>query len=160
MPPKTLKYILIIGVAVIWGIIIFRIITAQNEGAIKREVTAPPKSAQPIYDSFSLNADYPDPFLPDTTLILPASQSKKNNAAQIQTNAPIEQSKPDINFIQYIGMISNPQKKIKVAIVQMHGREYLVREKEEFGEVTFLRIEKGGLSVLIKGKMYKINKQR
>src|SRR5688572_33482241 len=67
MNQKALKYFLVGGVDLVWGLIIYRIVdglgTDDNMPVLKASGVSA-KSYIPTTDSFTLIADYSDPFIP------------------------------------------------------------------------------------------------
>jgi hypothetical protein len=160
---KTLRYFLFVGLAAVWGTIIYKVIKGlnQNDDIPAVQTSKGPKIDyyKPI-DSFTLIANYPDPFLPqgDSTIA-------KNISENIVDDTPARkealQMKPaiDVSKIQYYGMITNPEKKKKVAIISIAGKEYLAKEKEKIEQLLINKITKEKITVFINGKLAEINRQ-
>ncbi|WP_205511079.1 hypothetical protein [Longitalea arenae] len=134
---KPVKYLLIGGVVVVWGLIIYRVVDGlspdEHMPAIKAANTLTAAYAAPA-DSFTLIADYSDPFIPGTDTVdaevTPLSQPvAAPMPAPVVVKPPVEVYKE--GTIQYEGMISNPQKKIKLGAITLNGKELLVREKDK-----------------------------
>jgi hypothetical protein len=160
MNPKALRYLLFAGLAIVWSTIIYKVINGLkgNDDKVQESFRTAKFDYSTPKDSFSLIADYPDPFMPgndradfenDTAYKIPAKEidSKISQA-----------SKPEIN-IQFFGMISNPEKKKKVAIISISGKEYLVSEKEKIDHVLVGKIFREKITVVINGKPKQINRQ-
>lgn len=163
MENKYVKYVLIIAVLAIWATIIYRIITGLKgpQEAVISERFAPKKQYRRIEDSFNLYVDYPDPFLGSSDSVLVDTITKKSSSLPLDASTrPVTPNTADViaTIVQYNGIISNPKSRSKVAIVTIHGKEYLVREKDKVNEIRFLKIEKGKLSIIYKGEIFTINK--
>src|SRR5438128_2001268 len=139
MENKYMKYGLIGGTVLVWGLIIYRV--SAGIAAPDRSPVSPPKphAAAPAVDndSFVLYADYPDPFIPekDSVEVMDLKKNIAVSPAPPGVAAPAGPKPPTTletlkSMFQYVGMIGNPGKKMKIAIVILHGREQLVREKE------------------------------
>ena len=66
MKQKNLKYPLIVGVSLVWGLIIYKVVNGLGNNETVTTMAASQKKInynQPV-DSFALMADYPDPFIP------------------------------------------------------------------------------------------------
>lgn len=100
-------------------------------------------------DTFSIVANYRDPFLdkkvsvsrPTTPYNTNRSNPKKRNKA---LKNPVPQNWP---VIQYKGMIKNNNSEKRVGIVNMGGKERLVKEGDVLNEVKFLSISKTQIKV-------------
>lgn len=57
-------------------------------------------------------------------------------------------------------MISNPAKKTKVGLIKFNGKDMLVREREEIGEIEIKKIGKEELSILFHHKRHSIKKNK
>ena len=160
MNQKVLQYLLVAGLVVIWGTIIYKVINGLrgDEDKIKESFKTARFNYNVSKDSFSLIADYPDPFIPaeDTSDYEKGAALKISpREADIKIN---EVSKPKIN-IQFFGIISNPQKRKKVAIISISGKEYLVTERQKIDQVVISKISKQRILVLIEGKLEEIARQ-
>ena len=161
MNPKLFKYILVVGVISVWGIIFYRLLNAASD----TEISIPTKNKDQklipfVVDSFSLYADYPDPFLEQESTKEDSLVNKeaKSQEPAIQTiiQNPV---KPDISYLEYRGLIINPQNKTKVAIVRIKDKELMIKEKDRVEGVYFKKISKEKLIISIKGNtmyLYKI----
>ncbi len=156
MQQKTLKYILIGGVVFIWGLIIYKIIDATGEEVVPVKPSVNYNVKDMEFEKFTLNADYPDPFLPDATTVFDSVKTPGIPQPPVQQS---ETPKPDLSFIEYHGMINNPLKRVKVGMIKLNGKELLVKEKEEIGEVSITKIGKDVLSIFFRGQSYRIRKE-
>lgn len=166
MNQKSLKYILLGLVTLIWGLIIYRVIKGLGEDDTKIFGNNVKKKIDYIAapDSFVLLSNYPDPFLPadsitDTTT-LTKDIGPTNNPSPIPSLSVTQPEPPkfDPSIIQYLGMISNPEKKIKVAIVSIAGKEYMASEKEKITDYLIKNITSNNIVISFKSKTYTISK--
>jgi hypothetical protein len=152
MNQKVLRYFLFAALAVVWGLIIYKIINGSGH----RDSAAPLLSVKgetsyhSPQDSFILIANYSDPFLPDDSV--DSEEMDKTATAEIKKEAVTAKPKFDLNKILYRGMISNPETKKKVAIVSISGKDYMAKEKERIDEVLIRKITRENLTVIIDGK--------
>ena len=148
--------------AFVWGTIIYKVITGlKNKDTIISNNTKSPKfNYTTPEDSFTLIANYPDPFLHNDTTSFENDPRDGINDAALATQ-PILPIKPsfDLTKIQYHGMIVNPEKKKKVAIISIAGKEYMAKEKERIDDIFISRITKEKITVLINGKVEQVIKQ-
>ena len=165
MNQKAIRYFLITGAVLIWGLIIYRVATAAG-GDDFPPVTAPVHAVAPDalpVDSFSLYANYPDPFIPDTGTVIITPTA--NTTTPLSPSAPAAPGPPspvkvDISFIQYHGMIYNPSKKLKTALMSIRGKETMLREKDSEGEITVRKIQGDRILFLYQHKMYTVYVQK
>ena len=162
MNQKKLKYPLIIGTALVWSLIIYRIVKGLGNEDRIAPLTASQKKIdynQPA-DSFILVANYPDPFIPAGETVDSIEVLEMPNNATVNPASVPAQPEFDPSIIQYTGMISNPVKKIKVAILNIAGREYLAREKEKIADYLVKSIQKDKIVIFYKGNSYTIQKSK
>ncbi|HEY4205250.1 MAG TPA: hypothetical protein VGM31_00495 [Puia sp.] len=156
---KYLKYVLIVAVVGVWGAILYRIV--RGLGSSSPLTQAAPihlaSELRPASDTFRLNADYPDPFLPqpdslEKDTVLRPSQLPMPVSQPSISNVPLEE--PVGNIVQFNGVMGGPRNKRRVAIVTVHGKELMVREGEKIEGINIRRIRKNGIDILYKGKSY------
>jgi hypothetical protein len=168
MENKYMKYGLIVVVIVVWGSIIFRVVGGISGPDVPVSAGRPrPKVEAPVSrEQYVLFADYPDPFVPEEDS-LDAVETRKpgGQAAPYTASAPPVAVAPKPappptlqSFLQYMGMIGNPEKKLKIAIINLHGKELLVREKEKHDEVLIKKIDRDKIGVVYKGKYVEVEK--
>jgi len=161
MNQKSLRYILLGGVVLIWGIIIFRVInglsTDDPVNLVKKKTIS--FNYNTTKDSFLLLANYPDPFIPENIAINETGNDLLSLPKEpVINNNPPAPKKPefDIQLIQYHGMIANPETKMKLAVVNIAGKEYTAREGDKIEPVSIRKITKGGLIVFVEGKSFTV----
>jgi len=168
MNNKYVKYFLIIAVVAVWATIIYRVAGGLSSGtqAIPLPIPVSRNELKLNSDTFALNADYPDPFLPDadsaaadtisTRKISPALSAANAGAAGSASHVPTSESVAGI--IQLGGIIMNPQRRSRIAIITLRGKEHLVREKEKVEDVYIKSISKDKIRILYKGELFTIVK--
>jgi hypothetical protein len=157
MPPKILKYLLIAGVIAIWGTVIYKVIAGQGEPLQKftKPIPAMEISVNRPKETFFLFANYPDPFLADEEDI----DTILNEPVPAPPLAPAPVTvAPDLSFIQYHGVITNTDKKSKVALISLHGIEWMIKEKETKEGILVRKIHTDSLDILFNNKKYSIHK--
>lgn len=143
MKNKATTYVLGAAVAVVWGLIIFRIVAALNRSD---DDDAPAKTVQlgkDAYNDFAIRPDttslllnYRDPFglvkEKDTIAGITRKQTKRI--------APIN-AKPAMNwdFIQYSGYVLNPGTKKVITLVNINGRNATLSDGATFENVKLIR---------------------
>ncbi|HXB10120.1 MAG TPA: hypothetical protein VNW04_23515 [Puia sp.] len=168
MNNKYVKYFLIVAVIAVWATIIYRIAGGLSSGTqpIPPSVVASGNELKISSDTFALNADYPDPFLPDADSaatdtvtdrkVAPPLSAGNANAAGGASHPPTPESVAGI--IQLGGIIANPQKRSRIAIITLRGKEHLVREKERIEDIYIKSIGRDKIRILYKGEIFTIGK--
>lgn len=154
---KNVTYLLICAVAVVWGIIIYRLffLDAGEDGEkvfLKASVTHEAYDKYLVKnDTFKLALNYMDPFpgknpppatIPITTVPVPVSPK------------PFKPLPPPVNWsgIKYSGYITNPKTKKMVAILIVNGKERMTAEGESLEGVKLLKNKKDSILVSWMGK--------
>jgi hypothetical protein len=160
MENKYIKYLLIIGVVLIWGIIVVRIINGAEQQ--NKQIVVIPAVQTINYekrkDSFSLLANYPDPFIPETDSLNEDSLYKTNFTKNSATRIDSIFRKPDYSFIKYVGIIANKEKKLKIAIINFRGNDMLMKEKDKIEDFRLKKIDNEKLTFIHKGILISIEK--
>lgn len=130
------------AVLMIWGVIavkVFGVLSPETEIPVFAEnVNFKPKEIIQR-DTFSIVADYRDPFLGTV------SASKKNTIKK--TKRPVVQF-PNIN---YTGLITGQQNKDNIFFVTIDGTQYLMRKRDENNGVTLVSGTSKNIRVRYKG---------
>jgi len=166
MENKYLKYALIAGAIFVWGAIIVRVVGGMSGPSlpVPQPVRQQIAAVQIAADSFVLYADYPDPFLPEPDSV-DDIELKKTNAGAYPAVPPPVIAAPAIatppalkSFIQYVGIIANPEKKLQIVILSINGKEVLLRQKERKEGVLVKKISRDKVSIEYKGRQADIEK--
>jgi hypothetical protein len=144
MKNKKLTYFLIVVVAGLWGLIIYRIIGAVSAD---NDTTSSPVSTSAVkeaYNDFSIPGDtaklllnYRDPFglvKPKDTVIVKSDKSLSHKSLPVVI-------KPAMNwsFITYSGYIRNPSTKKLIALVSINGQSMTLSEGESKSQVKLIK---------------------
>ncbi len=128
MKNKNLIYVLMPLVILIWGLIIYKIIAGMNDDKPSNSVYKPlvTEDSKELTDTFSLYANYNDPFLSGTVrlsrnVVETEMLSNRRSLSNVNNTPP----KPDL---QYFGIISNAKNKYKVGLIKIQGVDYLLKE--------------------------------
>jgi type II secretory pathway component PulC len=161
---KSTKYLLLTGVMLIWGLIIYRVIhgldrdndavimTSHNEG-LKYVALA---------DTFALVANYPDPFLSTQD----ETAEKENEVLTDQQITPVpvmptqRKSSIDLHTLHYQGMILNPDTKKKVGILTIDGKQVMVKEQDKIEGFLIRKITKDKITIAVDGKNTEIERDK
>lgn len=165
MNQKYVRYFLIAGVTVVWGLIIYRVVEGLSGDDDLLPVTMNTAKLPVLAEKeepYRLIADYPDPFLAggddDTAsavVLTTAVSAPSSSTIYPPVAPPPPPPDPDAykeGMFQYVGMISNPEKKIKIATVVIKGTELVVKEKDKVMGFVIGKIEAGKIVVSYRGK--------
>jgi hypothetical protein len=162
MDNKYFKFILIGAVILVWGGIIYRIIYGLSPGDAPANVriSMPKPEMRLTIDTFYLNADYTDPFLPEEDSVNIDSGSKRSNITPVSIGVSKEHLTQETvaAVIQFNGVIANPSKKKRVAIVTTQGKEFLVNEGDKIDNIRIFKIGKNSIYLFYKGEGFTIRK--
>lgn len=139
----------------IWGTVLYKLFFDKfREQELPDEivVTAKSNSFSSGQDTFSIVANYRDPFLGNVT----ASENHGNNSI-IKKPAilPIEDIVLQWPTLIYGGMIKNQQSSKQLALVKVNGKEIILKEGEMAGSVEIVKIFKDSVEVRM-GKAVKV----
>ncbi len=137
-------------VLLIWGIIGFKVLGAlsseEETPALAENVNFKPKEVAKK-DTFSILADYRDPFLGT----LPPSKKKSKRVVK----------KKEVQFpsINYTGLITDQNTKNHIFFVTISGNQYLMRKGNSQAEVTLMSGSSSKIRVKYKGILKTISLQ-
>jgi Tfp pilus assembly protein PilP len=108
-------------------------------------------------DTFSIVANYRDPFL-DAKKVVSQSSHRGNSSStkKKKTLPPVADKLWPV--IKYNGMIKNNDSERRVGIVSISGKEYLVKEGDVLDEVKVKKIEKDLIAVVFQKEQKTISK--
>ncbi len=166
MQQKHFKYLLLLGVALIWGAVLYRILNNINsnpnppQAIHQRTVFADKDSSS--YQAYILLIDYADPFGADDENPVPDESSagaliKETN--KFSTDNTGSYVKPDISFIKYKGIISNSITHKKAAIISVNGKDELARLNKVVNNIKINSIKKDKIQITYQDKKYWIKRQ-
>jgi len=164
MNPKQTRYILIAGVTLVWGLVIYRVVAGMSDDdqpiAVAQKQETFDYSVQA--DTFSLIADYPDPFIPGNGVPEIAhvpTEEKMVPGGGVRENTTPPAPGFDKTSVQYHGMIANPERKIRLGSVTIKGKQHLVREKQKVDELTIRKIENDRIVLIHQGKIITVDRE-
>lgn len=147
MKKKKTIYLMMPLIILVWGFVFFQVYNYFfSKPAYATEVVKEMIRIDEIkQDTFSIVADYRDPFLGKK------EQFRGNNSS---SNTTKKRSKPTQTKIErpwplitYNGMIKNNNSDRRVGIVNVDGKEYLVKEKDVVNDIIILAINKNEVNV-------------
>ena len=154
MKNKKLLYVLIPLSTIIWGMILYKIISVIKKPVIIPEqflVHSIKGCDSKQEDTFSIIANYRDPFLGE--LSKSYEQSEINNTAPVK-NVTLKQLVFNWPLITYKGLIENKKASHKTGIIHFNNKSCLIREGDTLQGVSFFRLFKDSVK-LKSGKQFK-----
>ncbi|WP_411032224.1 hypothetical protein [Spongiimicrobium sp. 3-5] len=147
MKKNKKTYLLLAAVLIIWGIIGFKVVNAINPSAKNDFNTGLTTKFEPktmkAKDTFSILADYRDPFLGT----LPKSRSANKKAPKTPKKAAI----PEIP-ISYTGFITEKGSGKKIFFLTINGNQQMMTRGETVQGVKLVRGTKGSVQVQHNGR--------
>lgn len=159
MKNRKLIYFLAPLVVLIWGLIIYKVISGLNDDDSLVPVFKPfvSEGGKEQIDTFLLDASYRDPFLSTTIKINRSSESIKalsNRRSLSQVNNVPAQ--PDA---QYFGIISNSKSKYKVGLIKIQGKDCLLKEGDlTANKLKIIKLYKDSAIIMQQNFKYTITK--
>lgn len=166
MKNKKLQYILIPVVLVVWGLIIYRVLDFSRQDTPDDPSTVstlqPNKNNNSVQDTFSLHANYRDPFLKHARYT--GYKYRKTNASNQKTGKKKEKKKTETNIalrreilenirwpdIKYGGIVQNTRSGEEVGLIEIDKQEFLIRENDSVQKVFIKGLHKDSVIVTYK----------
>jgi hypothetical protein len=151
------------GVILLWIFVLYKFYKSfwgdSSVAVIKNDRIEKAVIKKETNNSFVLKLDYRDPFSNKLIRLntIPVV-GNKTTAPVVPKVKPVKE-KVDFSFIKYIGLIKNTENKKQVALVSIHGQEYMVSEGELIHEVNFLKNHKDSIQVSYMGAVSYLKKQ-
>jgi len=160
MKNKKTLYILIPLVAIIWGIIVWRVIEFQPS---HEDITfQPPLSTEEIEVDpipYKLTFAYRDPFLRNTyksgSATNSKSKKKSNNIKAVDLAKVAEVKRPE--GLVYRGEISGRRREL--GLLEIDGRRVLISENSVLGDYTIESVQSDSIIIIYQDKRFTYGKQ-
>lgn len=155
---KKLTWFLICAVALVWGVILYRLFFNHTEedyglksqaAVLKHE---PYDQYLPKADTFRLVLNYKDPFLGGMAATAPEPKHTDLPVQPVNFVPPPAIPMVDWSVVKYSGYIINPQTKKTVSIVMLNGKERMMAEGERFEGLQLLSNKRDSVLVSWQGK--------
>ncbi|MGM9475202.1 hypothetical protein ACS5PU_02185 [Pedobacter sp. GSP4] len=140
---KGTTYLLICAVAVVWGIIFYRVFSgmaAEDIGPIPQQAVKKTyfNLVDHARDTVILDLSYSDPFSKGYTAV--AAENVLTEQPILTRPTPVlAKPRTDWSGIVYIGQLYNAAQCRHVAIINVKGREIMLTEGQSGGELKFIR---------------------
>ena len=156
MKNKKYIYLLIPLTIVIWGLIIYKIVSYKGDGyeSFKKEIKN--NNTQDIIisdDTFSLFLNYPDPFLKQKELPIKSNTKRQDHLKNKNIKKHINWPK-----IKYNGVVCNTVTDKKKINIRINGMDYIMSKNEIIENVKLLKSSNDSIILLyqnIKKVVYK-----
>lgn len=170
MQKKGLKYLLIALVVLIWGLVIYRVVQGMGGDTPTGVAVRQPEKLKPVVvvDTFSLMANYPDPFVdqPDSVVDEPNPAKDPHRFPPGTLASPVGMPQGfngpvfNISDLLYVGFIGNSSTRKRTAIIRYKGAEYTVKEMDKIEGIKILKIAAGAIQVSFDGERHTVNMDR
>src|ERR1051325_867816 len=157
MRNKKALYVLLPVVILIWGIIIYKFYKAFNSDEEIQQNNFSFSSLSPVkttVDTFSILADYRDPFL-GKIAATPSSSDKPKNQTKVEKSKPEPIVWP---AIIYKGMIKNQKTGKQLYLVTINNQDNMMKPGDVFAEVELKKTFKDSIIVLYRKETKTIKK--
>ncbi len=163
---KRSLYILLPLVGLLWGFIIYRIVafTDQEERVSPIEITEISRPLDQEKSDWSLELDYPDPFLKK----VPRAVTRTGNIDPEEEPNPVGVIRPETRAagfegikaqLVYHGYITRGDRGNRVALLQVNGHDLLLREGEDLADtLSIYTITPDSLGVVFEGAVSYLKK--
>jgi len=162
MKNKKTLYYLIPAVILIWGIIVYKIITVTNYESVKHSsATSIPSinSQDTLPKEYQLLLNYKDPFLLEPAFRQNKVKSQSRNADLSATRQKPIKNVPQLNLmnIMYIGMVEKPGNHT-IALINIGGETKMLRKGEHADQIKVLNIWTDSVQIFSNGEIYYLKK--
>ena len=158
MKNKKAIYILLPLVAIIWGIIIYKVFSAIGSKAIEPSDNFSYSSMLPVktsIDTFSIIANYRDPFLGKMMVHSSENDQPAKPVIKIEKPKPVPAQWPSI---AYHGMIKNQKTGKQLYLVKINNTDNMMKRGEIISDVELKETYKDSIEVVFKKEKRMIRK--
>jgi len=156
---KGVTYLLLAAVCLIWGIVIYRLISGMSDDETIDFAQSNEKfvDLDSVSETYSLIASYRDPFIGKSTIVKTNTTPRTVvKIAKPVVPVPGIIPKPviyiDWSFIQYQGLISNKGKAKLIGLVKIKGEDHMVSVNSTIKDVKITFLNKDSVGVIFQGQ--------
>ena len=169
MKSKNLRLILIVLTIIIWGIIIFRIISYVQKPKMKigsDQQISFEKSKFENKDTFQIVANYKDPFLSKAKNISSYQNTSSDNSNPNKPSATettyLKEIKKEVSWpgISYNGVIFNPKSQKQTGILSINNKNILVMKGNTYENIFIEMIFQDSIRVIYQKEIKTITKKK
>lgn len=147
MKKKQHTYLLLVIVLGVWGTIAYKIIVGLKSDEVTTNaplatVLFSPKTIIEV-DTFSISKYMRDPFL--------GRYPKKKQQKATRSNKKQQKATTDFPRVIYKGKITKQQSSESIYILEINGKQYLLREGKQAEDIKLLKGAKQHIMILYKG---------
>jgi len=149
MSKNTKTYLLLAAVILIWSLVIYTVFTGRSEESVvesSNEITQVERIEAKKKDTFSIKANYRDPFL--------GTLAKKKTKKRVVK--PVKKAEPEIS-IQYTGFVTDQNTKNKIFFVTINGKQHLMNVNDEIEKVRLISGSESKIRIRANGKTKSID---
>ncbi len=157
MKNKKMLYILVPLTALLWGMIIYKIMNAVNGTgeAVFQPLSVDVQQSEMISDTFTIEANYRDPFNSKEVRKVSIQTNSLLQNNNIQTKNKIEKPVVSVSMpnVVYMGMIKNQKQNKQIVMIQINGNINNMIVGDKIDGVELVKIYKDSVEM-------KYNKER
>ncbi len=157
MKNKKMLYILVPLTALLWGMIIYKIMNAVNGTgeAVFQPLSVDVQQSEMISDTFTIEANYRDPFNSKEVRKVSIQTNSLLQNNNIQTKNKIEKPVVSVSMpnVVYMGMIKNQKQNKQIVMIQINGNINNMIVGDKIDGVELVKIYKDSVEM-------KFNKER
>lgn len=155
---KKAIYVLLPLVLIVWGLILYKVFTGLSDGpdlpVYSNQVPSESVERATEPDTFSIHANYRDPFLGKLLSKKPVVKKSKK-PKKVLKKPPVVIRWPSIT---YGGMVRNQQSQKMVAMVKISGKDNLMKEGEELDGIQLVKVYRDSIQLGFQGEKKMITK--
>ncbi|MFL5763635.1 MAG: hypothetical protein ACJ77K_06805 [Bacteroidia bacterium] len=156
MKNKKLTYALLPLVVLVWGMIIYRIMNVSGPDLpADNKIVYQEKMPATAGDSFSISANYRDPFNAPVVRYLNAHPGNLPNPVPVVQKKAAQPASNSWPKVAYNGTIRNQQSKKELAMVEIDGQNNFMKQGDRLREIQLLKISRDSILVCF-GKEKKV----
>jgi hypothetical protein len=148
MKSKWTRILLLVAVMVVWGLIVFRIVShfSDNDMNINSQLNEVPLTRNvQMPDTFHLLLNYPDPFTGAIEQKSPKQSISCNYKPKKQDVAP--PTSTPMPTVKYYGFVSNKNTNKLVGIVYIGGKQFLAKQGDICNGVSLIKMTNDSILV-------------
>lgn len=139
-------YLLIPATLIVWGLIIFKIIGNMHseENPVTPAFTQATTAIENVSDTFSIHPVYRDPFL---GRIVQRNELSNDEPKVKQSLIPVVKAPTPWPAIVYGGIIKNQASNKEMVLLQIDGRDFMVKAGETTGGIQLFKVYRDSIEV-------------
>lgn len=151
MKNNTTKYLLVIFVVVVWGLIFYKVVKLVKSSDVPRRnnlVSTNEESANKNVDTFNIIANYADPFLKRSILVRSSNtivgKNEKPQTRNTEKKVVLLKNWPNIS---YAGLVSSFMGNKSTALISINGESCVMKKGDILKDIELITITKDSVKL-------------